>query len=405
MVRNLPDFALDSTIEPGYRLLPIFSFALANNRHSFGMERPGDILIELRIFKDDTRFSFSKRMGRGGVDTWSENVVKNLEIGVTKFTQRHLVELLKSGIITKGDKWHQRFENAIGHDASLKAQEKVRRLGLPEGIEIEYIERDGTSDFVLKLPSQYKERRVTFSMVIATVLIVISIAGVAWLRITSLQVATTPVPTIIPIVGTPTISPTGVITETATAIITPTAEPTQAVMAAPTEPPIVQPVAAAPTPNPVTATPSATSTPRPTRTFTPTPVRTTLACCVYVYGSDNKIYGYRAAGTTVDLYYNMQKNGKIYTGNENGDTWASLEELKCPVQDQLSLADDAGQYGHAAAWIGHEDHSTRLLHLLVQRERGAARGLFHSRSLRVRFPQSGEEWAGTDHRYELLGRR
>ena len=301
------------------------------------MERPGDILIELRIFKDDTRFSFSKRMGRGGVDTWSENVVKNLEIGVTKFTQRHLVELLKSGIITKGDKWHQRFENAIGHDASLKAQEKVRRLGLPEGIEIEYIERDGTSDFVLKLPSQYKERRVTFSMVIATVLIVISIAGVAWLRITSLQVATTPVPTIVPIVGTPTISPTGVITETATTIVTPTAEPTQAVMAAPTEPPIVQPVAAAPTPNPVTATPSATSTPRPTRTLTPTPVRTTLACCVYVYGGDNKIYGYRAAGTTVDLYYNMQKNGKIYTGNENGDTWASLEELKCPVKDNCPL--------------------------------------------------------------------
>ena len=77
------------------------------------MEIPGDVLLELRTFKGDTRYSFSKRLARSGIETWLENIVKNLEIGKTKFTYEHLAELLKSGIIASGDQWHWRFPTPL----------------------------------------------------------------------------------------------------------------------------------------------------------------------------------------------------------------------------------------------------------------------------------------------------
>jgi hypothetical protein len=59
--------------------------------------------------------------------------------------------------------------------------------------------------------------------------------------------------------------------------------------------------------------------------------------CAYVYGSDDKIYSFFTAGTTLYLYNNSQKNGKVCTGNTGCTTWASLEELKCPVKDNCPL--------------------------------------------------------------------
>jgi hypothetical protein len=88
------------------------------------MERPAEVLAELRMFLEDTRYSFQIRMQKGGITTWSENVVKNLEIGTTHFTRRHLEELVRAGVIREGDRWHRRFEEAITAEAAIRAHKK-----------------------------------------------------------------------------------------------------------------------------------------------------------------------------------------------------------------------------------------------------------------------------------------
>jgi hypothetical protein len=88
------------------------------------MERPAEVLTELRMFLEDTRYSFQLRLQRAGITTWSENVVKNLELGTTHFTRRHLEELVRSGVIREGDRWHRRFEEAITAEAALRAHKK-----------------------------------------------------------------------------------------------------------------------------------------------------------------------------------------------------------------------------------------------------------------------------------------
>jgi hypothetical protein len=110
-------------------------------------------------------------------------------------------------------------------------------------------------------------------------------------------------------------------------------------MAAPTDPPIVQPVAAAPTPNPVTATPSATSTPQPTRTFTPTAARMTPGCCTYVYLESGELVGYILENQAIDVFYNRTKGDMVYieTQPDHQGLWVKKADLQCPVPIKCPL--------------------------------------------------------------------
>lgn len=73
---------------------------------------PGDVLKRLRARKSLTRLAFCQKLSWSDV-YWTESVLKKLETDETKFTEGHLKDLIKAGLVEPHDLFYQDFQTAM----------------------------------------------------------------------------------------------------------------------------------------------------------------------------------------------------------------------------------------------------------------------------------------------------
>lgn len=86
---------------------------------------PGQVLERLRATKDLSRDGFAFEMQKKDFDHWTSDIVRNLEVGRTRFTEAHIRDLLKAGWFEEGGYWHEQFMETLPNQQIGKLPDEV----------------------------------------------------------------------------------------------------------------------------------------------------------------------------------------------------------------------------------------------------------------------------------------